>query len=150
MVTGRPSKVLSGWSYESEPKPLRSSRTAGTFCETEVPETEDEGASSPDFIEFSTLLANGQRIANDTNKTYTFIWRGYKACVSSQLPNMTTFEMKRRFSLAMQSIEENNNFKKPEIYTQEPTQIPETQFDMEGIFYFIFLLTRRNDILMLS
>lgn len=36
MVTGRPSKVLSGWTYESQPKPLRSSRTAGDFCETEV------------------------------------------------------------------------------------------------------------------
>ena len=36
MVSGRPSKVLSGWTYEAQPKPLRSSRTAGEFCETEV------------------------------------------------------------------------------------------------------------------
>ena len=36
MVTGRPSKVLSGWTYESKPKPLRSARTAGEFFETEV------------------------------------------------------------------------------------------------------------------
>ena len=36
MVTGRPSKILSGWTYESTPKPLRSARTAGNFCETEV------------------------------------------------------------------------------------------------------------------
>lgn len=36
MVLARPSKILSGWSYESKPKPLRSSRTAGEFCETEV------------------------------------------------------------------------------------------------------------------
>lgn len=36
MVSGRPSKILSGWSYECQPKPLRSSRTAGEFCETEV------------------------------------------------------------------------------------------------------------------
>lgn len=36
MVSGRPSKVLSGWTYHSDPKPLRSSRTAGEFCETEA------------------------------------------------------------------------------------------------------------------
>ena len=36
MVSSRPSKILSGWSYESKPKPLRSSRTAGEFRETEV------------------------------------------------------------------------------------------------------------------
>ena len=36
MVSGRPSKILSGWTYESAPKPLRSARTAGEFCETEV------------------------------------------------------------------------------------------------------------------
>lgn len=36
MVSGRPSKVLSGWTYQSQPTPLRSSRTAGQFCETEV------------------------------------------------------------------------------------------------------------------
>lgn len=36
MVAGKPSKVLSGWTYEAKPKPLRSSRTAGEFQETEV------------------------------------------------------------------------------------------------------------------
>lgn len=36
MTMARPSKVLSGWTYESKPKPLRSSRTAGEFRETEV------------------------------------------------------------------------------------------------------------------
>lgn len=36
MVCAKPSKVLSGWSYEVQPKPLRSSRTAGELCETEV------------------------------------------------------------------------------------------------------------------
>ena len=36
MVCARPSKVLSGWTFESKPKPLRSSRTAGEFRETEV------------------------------------------------------------------------------------------------------------------
>lgn len=36
MVSGRPSKILSGWTYQSKPKPLRSARTAGEFCETEV------------------------------------------------------------------------------------------------------------------
>lgn len=36
MVSSRPGKILSGWTYEAHPKPLRSSRTAGEFCETEV------------------------------------------------------------------------------------------------------------------
>ena len=36
MVDGKPSKVLSGWTYEAKPKPLRSSRMAGEFRETEV------------------------------------------------------------------------------------------------------------------
>lgn len=36
MICARPSKVLSGWTFESKPKPLRSSRTAGEFRETEV------------------------------------------------------------------------------------------------------------------
>ena len=36
MILARPSKVLSGWTYESQPKSLRSSRTAGEFQETEV------------------------------------------------------------------------------------------------------------------
>ena len=36
MVLARPGKILSGWTYQSKPKPLRSSRTAGEYCETEV------------------------------------------------------------------------------------------------------------------
>ena len=36
MVDAKPSKILSGWTYESQPKPLRSSRMAGEFRETEV------------------------------------------------------------------------------------------------------------------
>ena len=36
MISARPSKVLSGWTFESKPKPLRSSRTAGEYRETEV------------------------------------------------------------------------------------------------------------------
>lgn len=36
MIMARPSKILSSWTYESKPKPLRSSRTAGEFRETEV------------------------------------------------------------------------------------------------------------------
>ena len=36
MVTSKPSKILSGWSYQSQPKPLRSSRTAGEYRETDV------------------------------------------------------------------------------------------------------------------
>lgn len=106
MVSGRPSKILSGWTYESKPKPLRSSRKAGEFLETEVQETEDEGINgSPDFQEFSKLLLNGQTIADKTERTYMFIWRGYKACVSSQLAKLTSHELKRRFNLAMESIE---------------------------------------------
>lgn len=128
MVLARPSKILSGWSYESKPKPLRSSRTAGEFCETEVtllyinkissiritaknphlfsiqaPETEDETAGS-DYQEFSKLLLNGQRVANDTKKSYVFMWRGYRACISSQLPKLSSIEITRRFKLAMDFI----------------------------------------------
>lgn len=134
MVTGRPSKILSGWTYESQPKPLRSSRRAGEFCETEVPDTEDESANLPEFNEFSKLLLNGQRIADDTNRTYTFIWRGYKACVASNQPKLNVHELKRRFDLAMKSISGDAQFKKPIIPSQEeePTQIPETQFEMQG------------------
>ena len=36
MVDSKPSKVLSGWTYQGSPKPLRSPRTAGEFRETEV------------------------------------------------------------------------------------------------------------------
>lgn len=36
MVSGRPSKILSGWTYEGIPKSLRSSRTAGEFRETVI------------------------------------------------------------------------------------------------------------------
>ena len=36
MISARPSKVLSGWTYESKPKPLRSPRTAGEYRETDV------------------------------------------------------------------------------------------------------------------
>ena len=103
MVSARPSKVLSGWSYESKPKPLRSSRTAGDFCETEVPDTEDEGPKT-DFQEFSKLLINGQQIADKSKKSHVFEWRGYKACISSQLPKLSSFELERRFKLAMDSI----------------------------------------------
>ena len=165
MVCGRPSKVLSGWTYEAQPKPLRSSRTAGEFCETEVPETEDETPShSSDFNEFSKLLLNGQVIANETNKNYIFVWRGYTACISAQLPKLSAKELDRRFNLAMESISKTKKdssealtqcFKKPahlsnsstsgpsssslssrgssdSISSEDLSQIPETQFDMEG------------------
>ena len=36
LVSGRPSKILSQWTYQVQPKLLRSSRTASEFCETEV------------------------------------------------------------------------------------------------------------------
>ena len=170
MVISKPSKVLSGWSYESKPRPLRSSRTAGEFCETEVPDTDDEKS---DFQEFSKLLLNGQKIADDTKKTYVFMWRGYKACISGQLPKLSSYELERRYKLAMESIQKmkvdkeaatqetseglsSQLFKKPIplssssssmqsssssdrpssqsllCETDEVTQIPETQFDMES------------------
>ena len=103
MVLARPSKILSGWTYESKPKPLRSSRTAGDFLETEVPETEDE--SSSDFHEFKNLLLNGQQIADETKKNHYFVWKGYTACVSSEIPKLSTVELQRRFNLAMESIQ---------------------------------------------
>ena len=68
-----------------------------------MPDTEDEGRS-PDYNEFSKLICNAQQIADDTKKAYVFMWRGYKACISSQLPKLTSFEIDRRFSLAMDSI----------------------------------------------
>lgn len=86
-----------------------------------------------------------------------FTWRGYKACISSGLPQLNGRELRRRFDLAFQSImklgkpdEQNQeSFKKPNDLSQssssgtqpqssysssrnssesdEPTQIPETQ-----------------------
>ena len=175
MVSARPSKVLSGWTYESQPKPLRSSRTAGDFCETDVPETEDEKS---DFNEFAKLLQNGQRIADETKKTNFFMWRGYRACISSGLPKLSAIELDRRYKLAMDSINKSakteteasssqtapgtapsqveDGFKKPYqppsssscqssssssgrlssqsilSDSEEITQIPETQFDMDS------------------
>ena len=199
MVAAKASKVLSGWTYECKPKPLRSSRTAGLYQETDVSiqkcfkqhfgaavfsavyfyficirslnvnfihcifsrqfqahETEDE-SSPPEFKEFSKLLLDGQKTANETKRTYMFTWRGYKACISSQLPKLNNHELRRRFDLAMQSIkkgETTESFKKPFNLSQtsssgsqpqsssqnssysssrissesdEPTQIPETQ-----------------------
>ena len=90
------------------------------------------------------------------------MWRGYKACISSQLPKLSSFELERRFKLAMESIskmsEGEHVFKKPSQVSsssssgsaqssssssrassqsiqsdhEETTQIPETQFDLEG------------------
>ena len=105
-----------------------------------------------DFNEFSKLLLNGQQVADETNKMYTFVWRGYKACVSSQQPKFNAHEVNRRFQLAMkcigeskrQGIRDDEGFKKPlaacnlsDELTQIPeTQIPETQFDMDGKYIF--------------
>lgn len=168
LVTGRPSKILSSWSYESIPKPLRSSRRAGEFRETDAapetdaPETDDE-TNAPEYKEFCDLLMNGQKIADKTRKTHFFTWRGYRACISSQLPRLSKPEINRRFKLAMETIRnlekgesQPDTFKKPSTpssdsqpnslsspgsqqqsssqnsSTEEPTQIPETQFHMEG------------------
>lgn len=102
----------------------------------QVPETEDEGSSS-DFNEFSKLLLKGQLVANETRKMYTFTWRGYKACVSSKLPKLSHTELKRRFNLAMKSIQDDKSFKKPSAISNEPTKIPETQFEMDGGYFSI-------------
>ena len=92
---------------------------------------------------------NGQVVANETNRTYIFLWRGYKACISSQLPKLSNTEVRRRFKLAMKFLKDNpesTTFKKPisqplppsssstqiPLESQELTQIPETQFQMEG------------------
>ena len=96
LVSGRPSKILSGWSYEANPKSLRSSRTAGEYQETDVAETEDEG-NSPEYKEFCNLLLDGQKIANRTDRTHVFIWRGYKACISSKVPKVRIFYTGNKF-----------------------------------------------------
>lgn len=75
----------------------------------QVPETEDESTAPPDFLEFSDLLISGQRIADETKKTHFFTWKGYKACISSELPKFTTKELSRRFKLAMASIQKEGN-----------------------------------------
>ena len=100
-----------------------------------VPETEDdESTKEPELKEFTKLLLNGQRVADDTGKTYKFMWRGYRACVSCNLPKLTANEIRRRFNLAMKNIAEDGQFKKPATPSEidEPSQIPETQFVMEG------------------
>lgn len=76
-----------------------------------MPETEDESSAPTDFQEFSALLINGQRIADETKKSHFFTWRGYKACVSSEIPKFSTRELNRRYQLAMKSIKEGGNNK---------------------------------------
>lgn len=137
-----------------------------------VPDTEDETAGATDeFKEFSKLLYNGQKVADETGKTYTFMWQGYRACVSSQLAKLTSFEVKRRFDLAMKFIKSGQSnedcFKIPKatssgqsssissnkaasgpIESEEPTQIPDTQFHMEGIYenLRVFILNKKYSI----
>ena len=72
---------------------------------SKVPETGDESNTPTEFQEFSNLLLNAQRIADDSKKAHFFTWKGYKACVSSELPKFTTVELSRRYKLAMKSIE---------------------------------------------
>lgn len=136
------------------------------FILLKAPDTEDEKSGS-DFQEFSKLLVNGQRVANDTNKSYIFMWRGYKACISSNLPKLLSHELNWRYKLATEAISklpkepESEPSKNPEVFRkpsppnhstsstsvqssssssrgssqsilsdlEEPTQIPETQFD---------------------
>lgn len=71
-----------------------------------MPDTEDESNAdaTPEFQEFSKLLLNGQTVADQTKKAFFFTWRGYRACISSELPKFSAIELKRRFDLAMKSI----------------------------------------------
>lgn len=65
-----------------------------------------------------------------------FTWRGYKACISSQLPKLNNHELKRRFQLAMQTIKKMNNgdveacdrdvFKKPERQSSSSGSQPQS------------------------
>ena len=114
-----------------------------------VPETEDESAS-PEFNEFSKLLTDGQRIADETKKSHFFTWRGYKGCISSQIPRLNFREIKRQFDLAMESLKQQERSSQSStasaqssssscrvssesIQSQEEiTQVPETQCGQEG------------------
>lgn len=78
-----------------------------------MPETDDESSSPPEFQEFSNLLINAQRIADKTGKSHFFTWKGYHACVSSEIPKFTTSELHRRYKLAMQSIKKGQ----PDFFT---------------------------------
>lgn len=88
---------------------------------------------------------------------YTFVWRGYKACISCNLPKLNSHELNRRFDLAMEFLQKEGakeiSFKKPNVPSssasaqssssssrassesihsenvEEKTQIPETQYD---------------------
>ena len=97
-----------------------------------MPDTEDETKPN-DYKEFCNLLLNGQRIADDTERTYTFIWRGYKACISSQLPKLSSIELNRRFQLAVQSIQkmEDKN-KEDEIFFQPSQTLNDGPFKRPG------------------
>lgn len=119
-----------------------------------MPETEDE-SSSPDFNEFSKLLLNAQQIANDTGGKYVFIWRGYRACVSANIPKFSHTELERRFKLAMNYINSESEAKtqlvkkvsssasgpsssfssrgsSSSLSSEDPSQIPETQLHAKG------------------
>ena len=147
-------------------KLIMTNNTEISFHIFKVPDTEDETSKPPqsDFQEFSKLLQKGQLVANETKKTHTFVWRGYKACISSQLPKLSSFELERRFKLAMDFINKGTDacqssqtevFKVPiqissssasgqsssssslvssqslQSDLEEPTQIPETQFNLD-------------------
>ena len=98
------------------------------FTILQVPETEDEN-SPQEYKEFCKLLLDGQAIADNSGRTHIFIWRGYKACVSSQIPKLTTTELKRRYELAMQFIkkkeeEDGENFFVPSQQARKTTSSP--------------------------
>ena len=73
--------------------------TYNIFYSKQVPDTEDEGSPN-DLKEFTKLLLDGQKIANDSRKTHFFVWRGYKGCISSELPKLNKHAILRRFHLA--------------------------------------------------
>lgn len=75
-----------------------------------MPETEDESNTPTDYVEFSNLLLNGQRSADEAGKSYFFTWRGYRACVASGLPKLTTRELNRRYKLAIDCINKEGKY----------------------------------------
>ena len=69
-----------------------------------------------------------------------FIWRGYKACISSQQPKLTTIELKRRYELAKKTLENAKSSQNPDD-DDELTQIPETQFEGKLLHTLLFNYT---------
>ena len=134
------------------------------FLFVKVPETEDESNSPSEFQEFSNMLINAQKVADKAGKAHFFTWKGYRACVASQLPKFNTIELSRRYKLAIQCLKADKKefFESSQLssasgrssssssssskgslsilsdeppLSQELTQIPATQ--LQGIDFFL-------------